>query len=112
MGGIGQSVWHRVRGGILLGTEEFVARIGPMLREVKPDLEIRRRERFADRRSLCELLGEVQDNRHLRDTRICEAAFRHGYTLTAIAEQLGVHPSTVSRIVKRARGRRDAQGKV
>ena len=112
MEGLGVSVWEDVKGGILLGTEEFVTRMGPMLRETEPDFEIRRSERFADRPSLADIFSEVGGDRRLRNLGICEAAFRYGYTLTAISKHLGLHPSTLSRIVKRVGEDRDAQGRV
>jgi putative transposase len=112
MEGLGVSVWENVKGGILLGTEEFVTRMGPMLREAEPDFDIRRRERFADRPSLAEIFSEVSSDRRLRNLGIYEAAFTYGYTLTAISKHLGLHPSTLSRIVKRVGENRHAQGKV
>ncbi len=106
------AVWEDVSGGILLGTEEFVARMGPLLREKEPDPDIRRRERFADRRSLDDIFSGVGSDRRLRNLRIYEAARRHGYTLTAISKHLGLHPSTLSRIAKRVGEALEAQGKV
>ena len=45
--------------------------------------------------------------------RIHEAAMKHGYTLTAISKYLGLHPSTLSRIVKQAeKAAADAGNKV
>jgi len=98
--GQGMPIWNEVKGGLLLGTKEFVDRMGPLLRERDPDLEISRQQRFADRRSLEDIFEGVEDDRELRNTRIYEAVMKHGHTLTAIHKQLGLHPSTLSRIVK------------
>ncbi len=99
--GQGIPIWDGVKGGILLGTEEFVEQMGPLLRERAPDLEISRRQRFADHHSLEEIFEGVEDNRRFRNARIYEAVTKHGYTLTALHRYLGLHPSTLSRIVKR-----------
>ena len=100
MEGLGVTVWEDVKGGILLGTDEFVERMGPMLREKEPDSEIPRNERFADRRALADIFSDVGSDQRLRNLRIHEAAIRYGYTLTAISKYLGLHPATLSRIVK------------
>jgi putative transposase len=99
--GRGVPVWGDVRGGILLGTEEFTDRMTPLLRESQPDTEIPRRQRFADRRSLADIFAGAEADRRLRNQRIHEAVMSHGYTLTALQRYLGLHPSTLSRIVKR-----------
>ncbi len=111
--GQGIPIWDSVRGGILLGTAEFVDRMGPLLRERDADLEISRRQRFADHRSLEEIFEGAEDDRELRNTRIYEAVMKHGHTLTAIHKHLGLHPSTLSRIVERIKAETDnAKGRV
>lgn len=105
--GRGIPVWNRVKGGILLGTEEFVERMGPLLREQAPKLEISRQQRYPDQPSLDEIFEGVGMDRQLRDSRIHEAVTRYGYTLTAIHRHIGLNPSTLSRIVKRLDGMRE-----
>ena len=112
MEGLGVGVWDEIKGGILLGTEEFVARMGPMLRESEPDFDIRRAERFADRPALVDIFAEIGSDRRLRNLGIYEAAYEYGYTLTAISKHVGLHPSTLSRIVKRVGEDLETQGKV
>jgi len=111
--GQGVSVWDDVKGGILLGTESFVERMKPLVKEKGVDTEIAKRQRFAGRRSLEDLFVDVEADRTVRDERIHEAVMVDGYTLTALQKHLGLHPSTLSRIVKRieeAKG--NARGKV
>jgi len=111
--GRGVPVWADVRGGILLGTEEFTERMRPLLRESQPDAEIPKRQRFADRRSLEDIFAGAETDRSLRNQRIHEAVMSHGYTLMALQRYLGLHPSTLSRIVKRIEEEsRDAKDKV
>ena len=49
-----------------------------------------------------DLFAGVEADRTARDERIQEAVMVDGYTLTALQKHLGLHPSTLSRIVKRA----------
>lgn len=109
MEGQGIPIWDGVKGGILLGTEQFADQMGPLLRKRDPNLDISRRQRFADHRSLDDIFEGVKNNRKLRNARIYEAVTKHGHTLTAIYKYLGLHPSTLSRIVRRID---DAKGKV
>ncbi len=99
--GQGVSVWDDVKGGILLGTESFVERMKPLVKEKGVDTEISKRQRFAGRRSLEDLFADVEADRTVRDERIHEAVMVDGYTLTTLQKHLGLHPSTLSRIVKR-----------
>jgi len=94
------TIWEDVRGGILLGTDEFAERMGPLLRDEEEDTEISKRQRFADRHLLDDLFAGTEGDRQLRNRRIHEAVISHGYTLTALQKHLGLHPSTLSRIVK------------
>ena len=110
--GVDASIWDEVEGGILLGTEEFIARIKPLLRTEDTDTEIPKRQRFAGRPSLENLFAQVGGNRQLRAERVHEAVVEHGYTLTALQRHLGLHPSTLSRIVKRLEEKNNAKGKV
>ena len=112
MEGFGVDVWDEVNGGILLGTGEFVAQMGSMLREGASDFDIRRKERFADRPSLAEILSGAGSDRRTRNLGVYEAAYTYGYRLTAISKRLGLHPSTLSRIAKHVGEDLDTQGKV
>ena len=85
----------------MLGTKEFTERMAPPLRDSQPDTEISKRQRFANHRSLEDIFEGVEGDRRLRNRRIHEAVMGHGYTLTALQKHLGLHPSTLSRIVKR-----------
>ena len=111
--GRGVPVWDGLKGGILLGTEEFVDRMGPLLREQAHNLEISRQQRYPDQPSLDKIFEGVGVDRQLRDSRIHEAVTRYGYTLTAIHRHIGLNPSTLSRIVKRIdKMREDAKYRV
>ena len=99
--GRGVPIRDDLKGGILFGTEEFAEQMKPLLRGKETDSEISNHQRFADRRSLEDLFGGVEGDRYRRDERIHEAVMEYGYTVTALQRYLELHPSALSRIVKR-----------
>ena len=98
--GRGIHVWDELRAGSLLGTDEFVDQLRPLLREKPLDPEYRKRERFAARPSLEELFGDVTD-KAARNERICQAVRVHHYTLREVGNHVGLLYSTISVIAKR-----------
>jgi AraC-like DNA-binding protein len=86
--------------------------MSPLLRGEEAESEISKRQRFADRCSLEEIFDGVEGDRHIRDERIHEAVMEHGYTLTALQKYLGLHPSTLSRIVKRIGEEKNARNNI
>jgi len=93
----------KLRGGIILGCNDFVEKIS-FLWDEKIDLkEIPRRERYAARPSLGEILG-VEDVGDSVDAGIKNAYDRYGYTLKEIGDFLGLHYSTISKRLKNAEG--------
>ena len=98
--GKGVDVWTDLRGGVILGSDGFVERLEPLLRERAWELEIPRRERLAARPTLEELFAKVKSKAD-RDERIYQAVRVYGYTLKQVAEVVGLSYSTVSVIAKR-----------
>lgn len=76
----------------VVGTTAFQRAVLPSTR---PDPEVALREWGGGRPPLVELLSDPHDA-----ASIARAYVRHSYTLTEIAEYLGVHSSTVSRRVR------------
>jgi REP element-mobilizing transposase RayT len=98
----GASPWDKVRGQVLLGTDAFVERLAPGLQERQAIKEIPRKQRFAARPSLHRLFGaRVLGSPTLRNEAIRRAHMEHGYSLPEIGRVLGLHYSTISRIVSR-----------
>ena len=67
--GKGVDVWANLRGAVILGSERFVEKLEPLVREWASELEFPRRERLAARPRLEELFGEFKDKRE-RDEQI------------------------------------------
>jgi hypothetical protein len=64
--------------------------------------EIPKTQRFIDRPALPEIFGsEVIDDRRRRDEAIHKAVLAHGYTQKEVADHLGLHFTSVSRIMRK-----------
>jgi hypothetical protein len=100
--GIGQkTIWTEVRGQALLGEDGFVEKLADYLKKRKDIPEIPRSQRYAHRPSLEKLFSEeVQMNQQKRRRTIIQAVEHYGYRQAEIASHLGLHYSSVSRIVK------------
>jgi len=98
--GRGADVWTELRGGILLGSDRFAAKLKPLLLDYAALKEVPRRERLAARPSLEKLFSNVR-HKKVRDRQIHAAVRVHEYTLQAVADFLGLHYSTISTIAKR-----------
>lgn len=95
---IGQdSPWEKIRGQVLLGSERFVDRLVPGLRDKRLLKEIPRRQRFAARPTLRHLFGaRTLADRVRRNDTIRRAHFNHGYTLSEVGQAVGLHYATIS----------------
>ncbi|MBA4395121.1 MAG: addiction module toxin RelE [Desulfobacca sp.] len=101
--GIGaESIWRDLRGQSILGKDDFGERLQDHItgKEVIP--EIPKKQRFLNRPTLETIFTpEVPQNKGIRDKRIHEAVEKYGYTQKQIADHLGLHFSSVSRILRR-----------
>lgn len=91
--------WEKVKGRIILGNDGFIREIEDLLEEKKEIGEIPRQQRYPGRIPLAELFSFPDvGNKEKRNAAICSAHFSYGYTLKDIADQLGIHYTTVSRV--------------
>jgi putative transposase len=97
-----ESPWKRLVGQCLLGKEPFLAKLSPYLKDKAGVSEIPRTQRFAVRPPLERILPRVRSTSK-RDRAITKAHLVHGYSQTEIAAHVGLHYSTVSRIIQRER---------
>ncbi|MBW2056778.1 MAG: transposase [Deltaproteobacteria bacterium] len=102
--GISQpSPWQELQGRFILGGREFLERITPLLQDRSRIQEVPKLERFASRPPLDDLLGEkMQRDKARRNQAVVSAHLEYGYTLSEIAKILGLHYTTVSKIVGKA----------
>jgi len=93
-------MWEEVRGQSLLGDEGFAEDLMGYLKGQRDIREIPRSQRHAGRPTLARLFtSEVIGNKKGRDRKIIEAVERHAYSQREIADHLGLHYTTVSRII-------------
>ena len=94
--------WDHLRGQVYLGDDPFVMAMKNLVRKSETLEEIPRIQRYAGRPELRELFQSR--GRNERDGAIVAAHVRYGYTLSEIGRQLGIHYTTVSKIIKRGEG--------
>lgn len=105
--GIGaESIWAQVKGQSLLGGEAFLRRLRPYLRGREEVKEFPRSQRYVSRPSLAKIFpARVVKANARRNRTIAVAVERFGYTQKAVADFLGLHYSTISRLVSRPKRR-------
>ena len=95
------SPWSAVKGQAMLGSEAFVEKMRPLLKDSHELKEISRAQRLLHRPGLEQLLTKsVQGAKILRDAAIRKAHLEYGYSMAAIARHVGIHYSTVSKVIK------------
>ena len=98
--GIGKTIWTEVRGQAILGEEEFGDKLIDHLRKHKDISEIPKSQRYANRPALAKIFTEkMVRNKQKRDRKIAEAVEKHLYSQREIAAHLGLHYTSVSRII-------------
>jgi len=97
-----KSPWERLSGQIFLGTEGFVHRMRDLLDGSGDIREIPRKQRHVGRPPLDVLFpsGTVVPKQE-RNRLIRLAHGTHGYTLKEISQVLGVHYTTISKVINR-----------
>jgi putative transposase len=101
MGVQAPSPWASLRGQVVLGSAAFVESMRPAHHDDNESREIPRAQRMTLRPALDEMLPEsVRTDKKSRDQVIKRAYREFGYSLADIARAVGIHYSTVSRVVK------------
>ena len=100
-----RSPWEGLRGQVVLGTEEFMAKCRSLVEGRKVIKEVPRSQRYVGRPELDQLLrsGVVPDRKGCQRSAH-RAHVAYGYSLKEIGDFLGVHYSTVSKWVGKVEG--------
>jgi len=96
-----ESPWDKLQGQLLLGEEGFVEKLKSLLEDKRKIKEIPRFQRYVSRPSLDKIFSG-QKTKVQRDISINDAHMSHGYTLKEIADHLGIHYTTVSKVIRKA----------
>jgi len=102
--------WDDLLGGAILGSEDFISRIRGKVSE-QESCEIDRLLSLKVRPELKSLFPGGYTRPLSRETvrRACEARLRHRYSYAEISRALGIHPSTLSKAIRKRPGRRGRQ---
>jgi len=68
--------------------------------------EIPKAQRYLGRPSLEKLFQDIRKRKTVRDQLIAKAVERHGYSQKELADFLGLHYSTISRLMKKVQPKR------
>ena len=99
--GIGQStIWENLEAQSLLGLEGFAEALRGHVTGRQKLREIPKEQRLIGRVSLKKLFERAGRGKLTRDRLIAEAVYQHGYSQVEVARHLGLHYSTVSRLMK------------
>ncbi|MDD2337129.1 MAG: transposase [Geobacteraceae bacterium] len=97
-----ESPWGKLVSQILLGTEAFVQQARGFLGEKDDVAEITRIQRHVGRPQLDELFSSDSALPKAERNRLIRLAHgKHGYTLKEISQALGIHYTTVSKVINR-----------
>lgn len=99
----GKPIWEDIKHQVFLGTPRFIEQMSPLLEAHARLDEVPRQQRFASRPSL-EALFRCVDTRDktIRNNLITAAHFHHGYGQSEIARYLGLHYSSISKIIEKS----------
>lgn len=96
------SPWCEVRGQLVLGSPRFMEGLRPLLEGAAPSGEVPKAQRLAHRPTLAEaLIKGGWKGRAERDRAVHQTHFLYGYSLSEIGRHLGLHYTTISRIVNK-----------
>jgi len=88
-----------IKGQLFLGQDNFIDKIKHLMSGKENLKEITKKQRYVTRPPLNEIL-QYQDKKS-KDQAMYEAHLKYSYTLKDIAEYIGVHYTTVSKVIKR-----------
>lgn len=100
-----ESPWKDLKGSTFLGKENFIEEVKEFLKGKERIKEIPRIERFVGRPPLKEIFGEIK-TKPSEIKGMYAAHVQYGYTLKKIGDFLGIHYSTVSKLLKETKGQK------
>ena len=96
-----ESIWKRLKVENILGDEDFVGSLVEYVKGKKQIPEITKGQRFMNKPPLGDIFkSEVIGDRQRRDSKIEEAVLEYGYSQREVADYLGMHFTSVSRILR------------
>jgi putative transposase len=95
-----ETPWERLSGQLILGTEGFIMQAKEMIGKREEIPEISRTQRHVGRPAVADIFpAETKITKQERNRLIHHAYDTHGHTLKEIAQALGVHYTTISKVI-------------
>jgi hypothetical protein len=94
-----ESPLKAIKGQLFLGQDNFIDKIKHLIQGKEKLKEISKKQRYVTRPPLNDIL-KYKDKKS-KDQAMYNACLQYGYTLKDIAEYIGVHYTTVSKVIKR-----------
>ena len=96
-----ESIWKNVKAQSILGRENFPEDLVNYVKRHKEIVDIPRSQRYLGRPDLKSIFTDAVLRDSLkRDEKITEAVYQHGYRQKEVADHLGMHFSSISRIMR------------
>ena len=96
----GEAPWEKLSGQVVIGTEKFVQWAKELIGEKEGVAEIPRTQRYIGRPTVDELFPPgAKVSKQERNRLIRLAHGTHGYMLKEISQGLGVHYTTISKVI-------------
>lgn len=105
------SPWGKLKGRLFLGNDNFITKTKALIEEKKEMNEIPKINRFVARPHLNKIFN-LKENRLVRNNKVYIAYFNYGYALREIGDFLGLHYSTISKILARQGNDQDKNSKI
>jgi putative transposase len=97
----GERIWKKVRGQSILGEADYAEQIMEYIKGQRDKQEIPKQQRYLNRAGLAYLFPDQRKkDRAKRNKLMYNAIVEHGYSQKEIADYLGLHYSTISRLIK------------
>jgi hypothetical protein len=95
-----RSPWEDLKAQCILGSKAFIEKIAPKVKDRSDLTEIPREQRYASRPALEEIFSPQKvKSKEERNTAIHRAYFENGYSMAEISRHVGLHYTTISKIV-------------
>jgi len=95
-------VWEDLKGGVVLGSINFVEKIREYIsKEKRKSADIKKSEKFVGRPALSKIFEKKDMSSKERNDLIYRAYSKYGYFLSEIGREVGLHNSSVGKIIKR-----------
>jgi putative transposase len=97
----GEKIWKKVKGQSILGEEDYVEQLMEYIKGQRDIQEIPKQQRYLNRPGLDDIFrDQVKKDKVRRNRVMYNAIVRYGYSQKEIADYLGLHYSTISRLIK------------